>query len=65
MTPVQRRRLVWVLLALLASGRHPFADVSRRIVGLDGAAALLTDMAGEGAAPPLHGVVVPGATDGS
>jgi alcohol dehydrogenase len=49
-------------LALLASGRHPFAEVSRRIVGLDArvVAELLTDMSGEGAAPPLHGVVVPG-----
>jgi alcohol dehydrogenase len=49
-------------LALLASGRHPFADVSRRTVPLEGVADLLADMAGEGSAPPpLHGVVVPGA----
>jgi alcohol dehydrogenase len=48
-------------LALLGSGPHPFADVSRRTVPLGGVAELLIDMAGEGAAPPpLHGVVVPG-----
>jgi alcohol dehydrogenase len=47
-------------LGLLSSGRHPFAEVSRRVVGLDGVADLLTDMSGEGAPPPLHGVVVPG-----
>ena len=48
-------------LDLLSSGRHPFADVSRRVVSLDDVAGLLEDMAGEGTAPPpLHGVVVPG-----
>jgi alcohol dehydrogenase len=49
-------------LAVLSSGAHPFADVSRRTVPLDGVGDLLGDLAGEGAAPPpLHGVVVPGA----
>jgi alcohol dehydrogenase len=48
-------------LDLLASGRFPFAEVPRRVVGLDGASALLRDMAGEGDTPPVHGVVVPGA----
>jgi alcohol dehydrogenase len=48
-------------LAVLSSPGHPFADVTRRTVSLDGVGALLADMAGEGAAPPpLHGVVVPG-----
>lgn len=48
-------------LAVLASARHPFADVSRRTVPLDEVADLLVDMAGEGRTPPpLHGVVVPG-----
>lgn len=48
-------------LALLASGRYPFADLPRRSVGLDGVDALLRTMAGEdGAAdPPVHGVVEP------
>ena len=47
-------------LALLASGRFPFADLPRRVVGLAGAAELLRDMAGEGDIPPVHGVIVPG-----
>jgi alcohol dehydrogenase len=47
-------------LALLSSPGHPFTDVTRRTVALDGVAGLLADMAGEGTAPPpLHGVVVP------
>jgi alcohol dehydrogenase len=46
-------------LELLASGRYPFDDVPRQTVGLDGLPRLLEMMAGEGAAPPLHGVVVP------
>ena len=46
-------------LALLATGRYPFADVPRRTVGLDGVDQLLRDLAGEGEAPPVHGVVVP------
>lgn len=54
-------------LALLASGRYPFADLPRRQVGLDGVADLLADMAGEGEHDaPVHGVVEPwrdGATE--
>ncbi len=46
-------------LDLLASGRYPFADVAREVVGLDGLDGLLRSMAGEGAPPPMHGVVVP------
>ncbi len=46
-------------LDLLASGAHPFADLPRRCVGLDGAEELLRDMAGEGDAPPVHGVITP------
>ena len=48
-------------LDLLASGRLPFADVPRRVVGFDGLAPLLTAMAGEGdgAELPVHGVLAP------
>jgi len=47
-------------LALLASGRFPFADLPRRVVGLHDAESLLLTMAGEGdTAPPVHGVIVP------
>ncbi len=47
-------------LDLLASGRYPFAELPRQIAGLDGADALVRTMAGEtGAAPPVHGVLVP------
>lgn len=46
-------------LAILASGRYPFADVSRRVTGFDGLEALLASLAGEGDPPPLHGVLVP------
>ena len=47
-------------LALLASGRFPFADLPRRVAGLDGAESLLQAMAGEAdAAPPVHGVIAP------
>ncbi|MGH9138263.1 MAG: zinc-dependent alcohol dehydrogenase [Acidimicrobiales bacterium] len=51
-------------LELLASGRWPFEDLPRRVVGLDGVDDLLRTMAGEdtGAdveSPPVHGVVVP------
>jgi alcohol dehydrogenase len=46
-------------LELLASRRFPFEDVPRRVVGLDDAATLLRDMAGEGDVPPVHGVVAP------
>jgi alcohol dehydrogenase len=45
----------------LASGRFPFADLPRRVVGLDQAEDLLLSMAGEGdAVAPSHGVIVPG-----
>jgi len=47
-------------LDLLASGKYPFADLPRRVVGLDGVDGLLRAMAGEGDAPPVHGVVAPG-----
>jgi len=46
-------------LALLETGRFPFAELPSRIVGFDGVAKLLADMAGEGDPPPVHGVVVP------
>lgn len=47
-------------LELVASGRHPFADLSRTVVGFDGLEDLLVTMAGEGAGiPPVHGVLVP------
>lgn len=46
-------------LDLLASTTLPFAALERRVVGFDGAARLLTDMAGEGDTPPVHGVLVP------
>jgi alcohol dehydrogenase len=47
-------------LELLASGRYPFADLPRRVAGLDGVEDLVRAMAGEGdGAPPLHGVLVP------
>jgi alcohol dehydrogenase len=47
-------------LSLLASGRFPFADLPRRVTGLDGAESLLLAMAGEAdAPPPVHGVIAP------
>jgi alcohol dehydrogenase len=46
-------------LDLLATGRYPFAELPRRVVGLDEADVLLRAMAGEGDAPPVHGVIVP------
>lgn len=47
-------------LDLLASGRYPFESLSRRCVGLDGAADLLATMGGEGdEVPPVHGVLTP------
>ena len=47
-------------LELLAEERYPFADLPRRCVGLDDAAALLTTMAGEGGdVPPVHAVITP------
>ncbi|MDQ1397113.1 MAG: alcohol dehydrogenase [Acidimicrobiaceae bacterium] len=51
-------------LALLASGRYPFADLPRETVGMDGLDRLLQTMAGETEqAPPVHGVLVPHPTD--
>lgn len=52
-------------LDLLASGRFPFAALPRAVRGLDGAAELLTVMAGEGGVPPVHAVITPGENDGS
>ncbi len=46
-------------LELLATGKYPFADLPRRVVGFDGVDALVRAMAGEGDAPPVHGVVAP------
>jgi alcohol dehydrogenase len=48
-------------LALLASGRYPFADLPRRVAGLDDAEELVRSLAGErDAPPPVHGVIAPG-----
>jgi alcohol dehydrogenase len=47
-------------LELLATGRYPFADLPRRVAGLDDAEGLIQSLAGEGdAPPPVHGVIVP------
>ena len=46
-------------LDLLAKGTFPFADLPRRVVGLEEVDDLLRSMAGEGAPPPVHGVVAP------
>ena len=46
-------------LDTLATGRWPFDELPRRVVGLEGLARLLADMAGEGGTPPVHGVVAP------
>jgi alcohol dehydrogenase len=46
-------------LDLLAAGRYPFAELPRRCEGLGRADELVRSMAGEGEAPPVHGVVVP------
>jgi alcohol dehydrogenase len=47
-------------LALLASGRYPFADLPRRVATLDDAEALIRSLAGEGdEPPPVHGVIAP------
>lgn len=47
-------------LALLASGRYPFAGIPREVVGLDDLEPLIATMAGESdRLPPLHGVLVP------
>jgi alcohol dehydrogenase len=44
-------------LDMLAARRWPFAELRRRVVGLDEAASLLDEMAGD--RPPVHGVIVP------
>lgn len=47
-------------LDLLAAGRHPFAELPRRIAGLDDADALLRSLSGESdTPPPVHAVIVP------
>jgi alcohol dehydrogenase len=46
-------------LGLLATGRYPFADLPRRVAGLDDAEDLVRSLAGEGGPPPVHGVIVP------
>jgi len=47
-------------LELVASGRHPFADVPRRVVDIGSAAGLLATMAGETEdMAPVHGVLTP------
>jgi alcohol dehydrogenase len=47
-------------LSLLATGRYPFADLPRRVAGLDDAEDLIQSLAGEGEAPPpVHGVIAP------
>jgi alcohol dehydrogenase len=47
-------------LELLATGRYPFADLPRRVAGLDDAEELIQSLAGEGdVPPPVHGVIVP------
>lgn len=47
-------------LSLLAAGRYPFADLPRRVAGLDDAEDLIQSLAGEAdAPPPVHGVIVP------
>jgi alcohol dehydrogenase len=48
-----------VALDLLARGRYPFDELARRVVGFGDLDDLLRSMAGEGAAPPVHGVVNP------
>ncbi|MGY9073705.1 MAG: zinc-dependent alcohol dehydrogenase [Acidimicrobiales bacterium] len=53
--PVYRRAL-----DLLAARRFPFDLLTRKVVGLEGAAELLDSMAGHGSEPPpVHGVIVP------
>lgn len=45
---------------LLASGKYPFDELPRKVVGLDGAEDLLLEMAGEtDSPPPVHGVLKP------
>lgn len=44
---------------LLVSGRYPFAELPRRVAGLDDAEDLIRTMAGEGDTPPVHAVLTP------
>jgi alcohol dehydrogenase len=46
-------------LALLATGRYPFADLPRRVAALEDAENLIQSLAGEGDSPPVHGVIAP------
>jgi alcohol dehydrogenase len=47
-------------LAILASGKYPFAEIPRVVAGLEDLDPLLATLAGETAdVPPLHGVLVP------
>ena len=46
-------------LDLLERGTYPFSELPRRCADLDGAAALLEAMAGEGTDLPVHGVIRP------
>jgi alcohol dehydrogenase len=47
-------------LQLLAEGRHPWAELPRRVADLDALEDLIRSMAGEGElAAPVHGVLVP------
>jgi alcohol dehydrogenase len=47
-------------LAMLAAGRYPFADLPRRVAGLDDAEDLIRSLAGEAdEPPPVHGVIAP------
>jgi alcohol dehydrogenase len=46
-------------LELLATGRYPFAELPRQIVGFHELGALLECMAGESGTPPVHGVLQP------
>jgi alcohol dehydrogenase len=46
-------------LTLLDSRRFPFETLLRRVAGFADLASLLTDMAGEGALPPVHAVFAP------
>ena len=47
-------------LEMLASGRYPFAELPREVVGFDALEPLLQRMAGEGSTtPPVHAVFAP------
>lgn len=47
-------------LSLLASGRYPFDELSRSVVGLEGLDALLQLLSGDvEGTPPVHGVLTP------